>query len=211
MAIETEIKLRIGDTLLPEKLCGDPRVQEYLRAPFRPIQMNSIYYDTADGEVSRRRWALRLRSEDGVNVATMKTGGTRSQDGSLFSRNEWQTEAPSFQEAIPQLIKLGAPEELREIVARSPLEERCRVSFVRHSSVLWLPDGVRVDMCVDLGEIQADGKTEPISELELELLFGPIEPVLELARYLTETYGLQNEHVSKYERALRLIRSRGTR
>ncbi len=208
MAIETEIKLRVDDPFLLEKLNADARIQSYLRAPFRPIQMDSVYYDTADGEAVRRHWAMRLRMEDGVPVATMKTAGTRSEDGSLFSRNEWQTEAPSFEEAIPALIRLGAPPELREVVDRSPLEERCRVTFTRNSTVLSLPDGVRVDLCVDQGEILAGGKREAIFELELELLFGPIEPVMELAAYLIETYGLQKEYVSKYERALRLIRSR---
>lgn len=208
MAIETEIKLRLSDGFLPEKLYTDPQILSYLKAPFRPTQMRSVYYDTADGEAVRRHWALRLRQEDGVSVATMKTAGTRSQDGGLFSRDEWQTEAPTFEAAVPALLKLGAPAELQEVLSRSPLEERCQIRFVRHSAVLSLPDGVRVDCCIDQGEIQAGGKSEPISELELELLFGPLEPLMALSTYLINTYGLQNEYVSKYERALRLIRSR---
>ena len=208
MAIETELKYRIEDSFTVEKLFADPQILNAQREPFRRIQMQSIYYDTANGEASRRHWAMRLRMENEVPVATMKTPAVRSENSSLFTRSEWQTEAPSFQEAIPRLIELGAPAELAEVTSNSPLEERCRVLFTRRSVVLTLEGGVRVDLCIDQGEIQAGGKTEPIQELELELLFGPIAPVLELGTYLAETYSLQKEYVSKYERALRLIRSR---
>lgn len=210
MAIETEIKLRIEDTFTVEKLISDERVQSYLKEDFRDIQMESTYYDTADGEAVRRRWALRLRREDDKTVATLKTRNELSVEGgkNIFIRNEWQTEAPTFEAAIPQLIELGAPEELRTVVENSSLQAQCQVRFVRKSAILYLPDGVRVDMCVDRGELIAGEKSEPIWELELELLFGAPSAVEELAAYLEEKYGLKKEYVSKYERALRLLRSR---
>ena len=207
MALETEIKTKIPDTIMPEKLCSDPRVLSYLKVPFHDIKMESHYFDTPDSACSARHWALRLRSEDGTNIATLKTAGTRSPNG-LFSRGEWQTPADDFVSAVPQLIHLGAPAELEEIVKNQPLEEKCCVLFTRRSSVLELDSETRVDMCIDQGEILAEGKSESIYELELELLFGSLDKMIEFSSYLTETYGLQEEMISKYERALRLIRKR---
>ena len=40
---------------------------------FSEIRMETVYYDTLDAALSRRRWMLRRRYENGTTVCTLKT------------------------------------------------------------------------------------------------------------------------------------------
>ena len=73
---------------------------------FSEIRMETVYYDTLDAALSRRRWMLRRRYENGISVCTLKTP---LPDG---SRGEWETPCDDIRLAIKELCKLGAPEDL---------------------------------------------------------------------------------------------------
>lgn len=208
MAIEAEIKLRIPDAHIAEKLMSDPLVASALREPFKETRMDAVYYDSAAGALTSRKWALRLRREDDVPVVTMKTPSDNVLGGGVFCRNEWQVTADSIEEGVPQLVEMGAPAEIGEIVKNTPMQEKCRIRFTRRSAVLYLPDGVRIDMAIDSGDVSAGEKHDPMLELELELLFGDSAAMVRLSTELVAKYSLEKEYISKYERALRLIRSR---
>ena len=208
MAIEAEIKLRIPDARTAERLMADPLVRQALREPFHETEMDAVYYDTSSGELSKRKWALRLRREGGEPVVTVKIQSGKALGGGIFCRDEWQVRAESILEGVPSLVEMGAPAEIGELVKNVPMQERCRIRFTRRSAVLYLPEGVRIDMAVDSGAVEAGEKKEPLLELELELLFGDAEAMIRLSTELIAKYSLQKEYISKYERALRLIRSR---
>lgn len=208
MPVEFEIKLRIPEARLTEKLMNDPRVLETQKEEFRAVRMESFYYDTPTHELNGLKWALRIRRENGVSVATLKTNDAPVQVEGMFSRLEWQCPAETLEEAIPKLMEQGAPDRLAEIAARSAFVERCLVSFVRQAALLEFAGGTMAEMAIDSGVIEAEGKSETFLELELELLVGDPAPLTAIAAQWEEQYGLTNEHASKYERALRLIRSR---
>ncbi len=208
MAVEAEIKLRIPDTHVAEKLMSDPLVVSALREPFRETVMDAVYFDSASGALTGRKWALRLRREGDVPVVTIKIPSDTVLGGGIFCRNEWQVTADSIEEGVPRLVEMGAPAEIGEIVKNTPMQEKCRIRFTRSSSVLYLPDGVRIDMAIDSGDVSAGEKHDPMLELELELLFGDSAAMIRLSTELIAKYSLQKEYISKYERALRLIRSR---
>lgn len=203
MPIEVEIKLRLPDKRAAERVLDDSRVRACRMAPFSDTQMKALYFDTPEGALSARKWSLRLRRENGVSVAVCKTMGT--QESGFFSRSEWQAPAETLEEAIPLLISEGAPPELAEFTGYLP---RCEMDFVRTSAHLRLPGGSIVELAVDCGFLRAGDKTEPLFELELELITGTPESMVELSGFLEEKYGLLRELSSKYARALRLIRSR---
>lgn len=73
--------------------------------------MRTTYYDTEDGFLEKRRWMLRLRTEDGRSVVTMKTPG----EG--HTRGEWEVESEYLDEALSKLAALGAPQELASLAA----------------------------------------------------------------------------------------------
>lgn len=207
MPTEIEMKLHIPDDGTAEKIMNDPMVTESLSTTVRQTPMYSIYYDTADGALSDRRWSLRLRKEGDVFVASLKTNSI-DYTGYLFSRNEWQCICPTIEKGIPLLIEQGAPPELASLVANAPIEERCRIEFLRTSGILKLPEGTLVELDIDKGTIRADGKEATLYELELELLFGDPEALEPISNLFRQKYKLDREILSKYERALRLIRSR---
>lgn len=210
MALEIESKHRIPDLRTSERILADATIRAYLQEAFMDKEMASSYYDTPAHELNRLRWALRLRREGDKSVAALKRSRENSPN-ELTARDEWQYAAENIQSAIGPLVRMGAPAKLLDIAARGELEERCRIVFTRTSGVLELPEGAIVEMSVDNGNILAEDRQEPFIELELELLYGGCEELVAFAARLSEEYGLVVEHASKYERALRLLRSRGTR
>lgn len=78
---------------------------------FSEIRMETVYYDTLDAALSRRRWMLRRRYENGTSVCTLKTP---LPDG---SRGEWETPCDDIGLAAKELCKLGAPEDLLPLTA----------------------------------------------------------------------------------------------
>lgn len=211
MAVETEIKLTIPDRRFIERIMSDELVTQYLKTSFAETEMLSRYYDTPSGALNERKWALRLRDEGGRSVAALKATGTLQADSGLYLRNEWEWPAQTIESGIEGLMAQGAPPELAGLTSGGNLVERCRLRFTRTSGLLYMPGGVRVDLAIDCGEIEAGEKREGLLELELELLFGGREALLELSGALREKHGLSVQLLSKYERALRLIRSRRKR
>ena len=67
---------------------------------FSEIRMETVYYDTLDAALSRRRWMLRRRYENGISVCTLKTP---LPDG---SRGEWETPCDDIRLAILSLIHI---------------------------------------------------------------------------------------------------------
>lgn len=63
----------------------------------------------------------------------------------------------------------------------------------------------RIEVALDQGEIKADGRSEPISELEMELKEGRLEDVLALAKRLSSTSGIRLGSQSKAARGYRLL------
>mgnify|MGYP003223155060 CR=1 FL=1 len=102
MGKETEYKLAVGDLQLLDCILCSRMVMEKLCAPYAYIRMRTTYYDTEDGFLAQRRWMLRLRTEDGRSVVTMKTPG----EG--HTRGEWEVESAYLDEALPKLAALGA-------------------------------------------------------------------------------------------------------
>lgn len=199
MATEIEIKLRVPDEVTLDRVLADPGLTQYMRDEFVSKKFHSIYFDTEDGELSARRWTLRLRKEGSQSVAALKTAN--SFDGEMFTRNEWQCLADSIEEAIPALMNLGAPKELAKLLESSNLVEVCGAEFERRSNFLYLDDGIRIELCGDVGTLYAGGKRLPIIEVELELLFGDSTVLPHICHQLMDDYGLEIEKLSKNARA----------
>lgn len=204
MPTEIEIKLRLpGEWAIPPVL-EDERVSDCLMADFTEREMDAVYYGTGSGETDTRQWSLRLRREDGATVASCKTAETR--DGAMVSRGEWQVFAEDWETALPMLVADGAPGELLDLADR--LVPQCSVKFTRTAAPLLLPGGSTAELALDRGTLSAGEKQEALLELELELLTGEPDGIVELAAYLESKYALSKEHNSKYARALRLLRTR---
>ena len=159
--------------------------------------MVTEYLDTPDREIAARKWTLRRRTENGEAVYTMKTPG----DG--YARGEWESRKEGLHEAVWELVRLGAPEELTALAARG-VSRMCGVEFLRRTAELTL-DGARCALCLDDGILLGAARRRPFCEVELELVSGEAAPMLAFAAYLQETYALREERKSKFVRAAELL------
>ena len=164
---------------------------------FSEIRMETVYYDTLDAALSRRRWMLRRRYENGISVCTLKTP---LPDG---SRGEWETPCDDIRLAIEELCKLGAPEDLLTLT-ESGLTEACAARFTRLAKRLTL-ERCTVELALDEGALMGGGRTLPFAEIEVELKSGEEAAATAFAESLARKFGLTPEPKSKAQRAMELL------
>jgi inorganic triphosphatase YgiF len=193
--MEFEVKLVAERKEILEEILKEPQILAAMAEEIRTIPMETTYYDAPDGSLRAKKWALRLRKEGGVPVVTLKTPTDRK-----GYRNEWECECQEVLAAVPELIRLGAPESLREMEQVVPV---CGAAFTRRAVMLALP-GCKAELALDLGILFRGDRSTEIQELELELKDGEPAAMLELGDYLCRTYDLREEQKSKFYRASRL-------
>ena len=163
-----------------------------------PIDMETTYYDTPDAKLGRKHWTLRRRYENGQSICTVKTPAA---DG---SRGEWEVRCDRIEDAIPELCKLGAPQELAELTAGG-VSAICGAKFTRLAGPI---DFVycTAELALDQGVLTGGGREIPLMEVELELKSGSEAALIIFAETLAEKFQLLPESRSKYSRALALAR-----
>ena len=161
------------------------------------LEMETAYYDTPTGAMSKRRYTLRRRLENGVSVCTLKTPAGDA-------RGEWETECEDIAAAIPKLIAMGAPADL-EMLTKEGLVHICGAKFTRLAKTVILPE-CTVEIALDKGVLLGGGRTEPLCEAEVELKAGTKAACDAFGKALAERFGLVTEEKSKFARALALYR-----
>lgn len=189
-------------TEIERKFSANPETLRLIRNQFsgawKTIPMQTTYFDTPVGDLSSRKWTLRLRLEDGIKVCTLKTPG---KDG---ARGEWECRENSIEDAIPVLCKLGAPKELTDLTAKG-LIIVCGAKFTRQALTVEVP-GCKAELALDEGILLGGGKQIPLCEVEAELKEGSEDALNRFAQFLSEEFGLTEEPKSKFRRALELAK-----
>ena len=160
---------------------------------FQEFAMQTTYYGTADGALSRRRWTLRQRMENDISICTLKT------PAGAYARNEFQVVAADILTAIPMLCSLGAPEELKELT-KNGVTPICGAKFTRLAATITV-DGSLLELALDRGYLTGGGKVLPIWEVEVELKEGSEETAVAFGEKLAEHFRLKAESRSKFARA----------
>lgn len=190
MGREFELKYTATEAVLAElakKYPGGPR-----------ISMETTYFDTPDSALSREKMTLRIRKENGTSVCTLKTP---LPDG---SRGEWECQASDIQAGIRTLLKLGAPAKLAELTADG-LTALCGARFVRQAIEVPTIDGI-AELALDSGVLLGGGKELPLCEVEVELKSGSDAATTAFATLLAASWGLKEQPVSKFRRAMELAK-----
>ena len=159
-------------------------------------QMATTYYDTADGKLSRLRWTLRRRFENGRSVCTLKTPAGKQE------RHEFEVECGDIVTAIPLLCAMDAPADLLDYTADGVVEV-CGARFHRWAGQVHLGD-THVELALDKGVLLGADKELPFVEVEVELKAGDPQVAVAYARALAQRFQLRPESQSKYKRALTL-------
>ncbi|MDB5932047.1 MAG: adenylate cyclase [Polaromonas sp.] len=198
--IELKLALPTADAAGLQKQLARLPVLARRKAHQQPL--HNVYYDTPDDALHRQRMALRLRRTGSALqpewLQTFKTGGSGS--SALSQRGEWETGVSGQQLDLAALQATPwAAIDADGSLFRS-LVPRFETSFERTSWTVRRRDGSAIEVALDIGHIEAEGRRIPLCELELELLAGPPAALFALARQIAASIAVLPEHRSKAER-----------
>lgn len=194
MAMELEVKYRLT-----------PGQKKALEArypgPYQLIQMETRYYDTPSGELSRRKWTLRCRRENDRAVCTLKTPTAG------LARGEWEVESRDICQALPSLAAASGHPELLDL-AREGLRDVCGARFTRKARILE-GEACTLELALDEGVVCNGSREQCFSEVELEQKRGTPEALMAFAKTFAAEFSLQTEPLSKFARARALGKEMG--
>ena len=161
------------------------------------------YYDLS-GQLHKAGVAIRTRSIIDQHEMTVKI--REPDEGGLTQRSEWNfpIDEPALDYALLKTVDL--PVAVIKLIDDGALDVVFENAFQRTDWRVSL-DGCDVMVSLDLGSVCVAEKTSPVSELELELIAGDIEPLVELSCLLANCLPSFMAVISKAERGDRLIRA----
>ena len=178
--METEIKLALhpGDA---GRLLAHPLLRSL---PTQGRRLLNTYFDTPELSLREARMALRERHAGRERWLTVKTSG--STVAGLSQRGEWEVplsgERPPFARFVDDAAVAAA---LQSWAPR--LQPVFSTDFTRRATVL-SHAGARIELALDRGEVRVGtgrrARREALLEVELELLDGPLDALLDLAHTL---------------------------
>jgi inorganic triphosphatase YgiF len=177
---ETELKLELHPADLP-RLLAHPLLQAQ---PPRRERLFNTYFDTSTLTLRAQRLAVRERRVGRRSLLTVKTAG--SSVGGLSRRGEW--EAPCRPGRFDFAALVDDADLAQQLMGVAwQLVPVFRTDFVRRSWRL-CHGSAEVELALDQGCIttgNAEGnRRQAILEVELELLSGPVDALLDLAHTL---------------------------
>ena len=199
MGKEMEWKRSVPEAALLDGILRDPAVSALAAEEVRVYEMRTVYYDTPERELGKRKITLRCRMENEISVVCVKAPLPDAPDPHMHG--EWELEGTDPLAALPRLVALGAPEDL---LRYENLACVCGAAFRRRALLLRFPDGSEAELALDLGSLNGPTASEPLCELELEMKSGAPDRAYALLEELTARYSLAVQERSKYARASRL-------
>lgn len=176
---------------------------------FKQQRLRNIYFDTPEQHLRQRKAALRLRSvREGSSgrprwLQTLKTAGSNS--GGLSQRGEWET--PLSKGVLDPLALQDTP--WHTIDRNGHLLPQLSPCFETKSTrTLWEVNGIngsQIEVALDVGSIQSNGRSLPICELELELVQGTADALFALAEQIASHIAVLPAGTSKAEHGWRLV------
>ena len=199
-AITPEQEVELKFELKPDAL---DRLQERLTIrdgspdPSPAQTLVSVYYDTAGRDLRKAGLTLRVRVDGKRRIQTVKTEGN-----GLFTRGEWECDLARDGLDLDALSQTPFAATFSDV--GSDLKPIFATRLQRTRRLIREPAG-EIEAAMDRGQIEAEGRTAQVCELELELKTGRPEALFSLARRLAESEPLRLSFESKAERGFRLL------
>ncbi len=201
--METELKLGLSEADLPRLL-----THPLLASAGSKQHLLNTYFDTPELALQQRHMAVRERLAGDQWLLTVKTAG-QSENG-LSRRQEWEGPTTPGALAFDALVDDAAL--ATDLMAMRPsLKALFCTNFDRQRWVVTHADA-QIEVALDQGRIHVPGTdlSEPLLELELELLSGPESALMTLADVLRQTLQgpltLTPSDTSKAQRGMALWR-----
>lgn len=199
---EIELKLLLSKEALERLLTLDFMVQAVREGSRRVRHLVSTYYDTQELTLKEHGIAYRVRDKgDGSFEATVKT--QKQSAGGLSERLELNLPLAEAQPVLDGFAALGLGFELSEL-APCGVQALFTVDVQRITYILDYAGAV-CELAIDKGAIRCGEKSDSIDEVEIELLEGEVQALLELKERIAAAVTLRAEERSKFARGLALL------
>jgi triphosphatase len=202
---EIELKLR-GEPQALQAIFTGPAISAKATSRGSSKRLENVYYDTPEQRLRTRGLAFRVRKDGRRYFQTLKSDDT---GGMLSSRGEWQAPLSSAEPDL-DLLPAGASELLNGLVTPDELHSLFTTRVRRQTRRLEVPGRnghpSLVEAALDVGAIEANGSSQPIAEIELELLDGSSAALYDLALELDALSPLHVETRSKSVRGYALAK-----
>jgi inorganic triphosphatase YgiF len=200
MQRELELKLELSKSDVERLRSELPEPELGIGPPTRE-KLRSVYYDTPGHDLHAAGISLRLRSQNGGWLQTVKAD-QHVEDG---ISNPVQLEALVETEE-PDLAKI-ADKKIKRVVKKAAKGTMLRPIFetVIHRTTRTIKaEGSEIELAVDEGEVRAGDATREVREAELELKAGDAEGLLLAAEKLLAGHEIKLSKRSKAERGYQL-------
>lgn len=199
---EIELKLLLSKEDLERLLTLDFMVQAVREGSRKVRHLVSTYYDTQELTLKEHGIAYRVRDKgDGSFEATVKT--QKQSAGGLSERLELNLPLAEAQPVLDGFAALGLGFELSEL-APCGVQPLFTVDVQRITYILDYAGAV-CELAIDKGAIRCGEKSDSIDEVEIELLEGEVQALLELKERIAAAVTLRAEERSKFARGLALL------
>ena len=199
---EIELKLLLSKEDLERLLTLDFMVQAVREGSRKVRHLVSTYYDTQELTLKEHGIAYRVRDKgDGSFEATVKT--QKQSAGGLSERLELNLPLAEAQPVLDGFAALGLGFELSEL-APCGVQALFTVDVERITYILDYAGAV-CELAIDKGAIRCGEKSDSIDEVEIELLEGEVQALLELKERIAAAVTLRAEERSKFARGLALL------
>ena len=199
---EIELKLLLSKEDLDRLLTLDFMVQAVREGSRKVRHLVSTYYDTQELTLKEHGIAYRVRDKgDGSFEATVKT--QKQSAGGLSERLELNLPLAEAQPVLDGFAALGLGFELSEL-APGGVQALFTVDVQRITYILDYAGAV-CELAIDKGAIRCGEKSDSIDEMEIELLEGEVQALLELKERIAAALTLRAEERSKFARGLALL------
>lgn len=200
--MEREFKWMIPDPSEFDPIADSSTVSALVQKKGR-LEMEAMYYDTADNLIARCHGGLRLRRENETRVVCLKLAAESGFGGARKAREEYECTAPDIRTGIQNLPAAGAPQDICDCLLQANLIELGRTAFTRFWFLLSY-QGCTCELAFDYGKLTRNGRVGPICEMELELKSGSEADFDALAVQLQQEFDLKPQPLSKLTRMMRL-------
>ena len=200
--MEREFKWMIPDPSEFDPIADSSTVSALVQKKGR-LEMEAMYYDTADNLIARCHGGLRLRRENETRVVCLKLAAESGFGGARKAREEYECTAPDIRTGIQNLPAAGAPQDICDCLLQANLIELGLTAFTRFWFLLSY-QGCTCELAFDYGKLTRNGRVGPICEMELELKSGSEADFDALAVQLQQEFDLKPQPLSKLARMMRL-------
>ena len=200
--MEREFKWMIPDPSEFDPIADSSTISALVQKKGR-LEMEAMYYDTADNLIVRCHGGLRLRRENETRVVCLKLAAESGFGGARKAREEYECTAPDIRTGIQNLPAAGAPQDICDCLLQANLIELGRTAFTRFWFLLSY-QGCTCELAFDYGKLTRNGRVGPICEMELELKSGSEADFDALAVQLQQEFDLKPQPLSKLARMMRL-------